>query len=114
MTTVSATSASPCVFRPPTAYIAASRMPRDSASYISDDGTFTPVAPTKVAKRSQSEPPARSFRSEEHTSELQSLMRNSYAVVRLTTKQYTINIHIQNYIPYIKESLHKLANKYIY
>src|SRR3546814_2143785 len=34
-------------------------------------------------------------RSEEHTSELQSLMRISYAVFRLTKKNYTL-IHIQS------------------
>src|SRR3546814_7050370 len=32
-------------------------------------------------------------RSEEHTSELQSLMRNSYAVFSLTKKKYTPTVH---------------------
>src|SRR3546814_3632354 len=35
-------------------------------------------------------------RSEEHTSELQSLMRNSYAVFCLITKNYSVCIHTYN------------------
>src|SRR3546814_3068731 len=38
-----------------------------------------------------SEADAAAFRSEEHTSELQSLMRNSYAVLCLKKKKYTIS-----------------------
>src|SRR3546814_10067096 len=36
------------------------------------------------------------LRSEEHTSELQSLMRNSYAVFRLKKKNKTTNAHSKN------------------
>src|SRR3546814_8138838 len=36
---------------------------------------------------------SRSSRSEEHTSELQSLMRNSYAVFCLKTKKHTLHIY---------------------
>src|SRR3546814_4248519 len=38
-----------------------------------------------------------SFRSEEHTSELQSLMRISYAVFCLKKKKYTPKIHYNTY-----------------
>src|SRR3546814_5010050 len=52
------------------------------------------VGPLKVAMReidlepSSGEPPLRVYRSEEHTSELQSLMRISYAVFCLKKKKY--------------------------
>src|SRR3546814_10160073 len=45
--------------------------------------------------RSGPRSPARTRRSEEHTSELQSLMRNSSAVFRLTEKKKTTIIHLQ-------------------
>src|SRR3546814_5735780 len=46
---------------------------------------FFPPAPTTPA------PPRRAYRSEEHTSELQSLMRISYAVFCLKKKKTTYN-----------------------
>src|SRR3546814_1395950 len=45
-----------------------------------------------VLNRERKQPPANKARSEEHTSELQSLMRNSYAVFCLKKKKYTIII----------------------
>src|SRR3546814_4728531 len=48
------------------------------------------VAPRRNADRSRNFVP---WRSEEHTSELQSLMRNSYAVFCLKKKQTTIHIN---------------------
>src|SRR3546814_8789636 len=45
--------------------------------------------PTRTAAQSHSERQVRQIRSEEHTSELQSLMRNSYAVFCLKKKKYT-------------------------
>src|SRR3546814_4170593 len=52
-----------------------------------------PVAKPDVDKRKQRRSDKRD-RSEEHTSEIQSLMRNSYAVFCLKKKKYTQTYHI--------------------
>src|SRR3546814_10046372 len=46
------------------------------------------VPPEDLATSGDGRPPATAFRSEEHTSELQSLMRISYAVICLKKKRY--------------------------
>src|SRR3546814_3809916 len=58
---------------------------------------FLGVASSTALARAQQMPPSQAApvipRSEEHTSELQSLMRNSYAVFCLKKKQIIKNIH---------------------
>src|SRR3546814_101557 len=55
---------------------------------------YCPAESSSCSNRPRRAPAAKYSRSEEHTSELQSLMRNSYAVFCLQTKHlnYTINI----------------------
>src|SRR3546814_1397077 len=56
------------------------RMPRSqNVLRLGQNRSLGPTGPTRTA-RPASPPPARRKRSEEHTSELQSLMRHSYAV----------------------------------
>src|SRR3546814_3908789 len=58
-------------------------IPRDNR--VASTGAEAQVAPPQSQPQSQPQPPARS---EEHTSELQPLMRISYAVYLLTQKHY--------------------------
>src|SRR3546814_8941786 len=59
----------------------------------------TPPSPAAPAtKRSAPGAPAVPARSEEHTSELQSLMRTSYAVFCLKNKKNTIRVKVGNSI----------------
>src|SRR3546814_10593000 len=52
--------------------------------------SFIPAPPlARGTERADDRPPRRKGRSEEHTSELQSLMRTSYAVFCLKKKQHT-------------------------
>src|SRR3546814_7303438 len=62
---------------------------RQSRQYPRRKGAERACPPHRIAgaRRRRLGPAARLFRSEEHTSELQSLMRNSYAVFCLTKKQ---------------------------
>src|SRR3546814_3157597 len=55
----------------------------DHAEFTRRDGTLTTIMDVLVSGEDDGE-----VRSEEHTSELQSLMRTSYAVFCLKTKQY--------------------------
>src|SRR3546814_6793988 len=63
---------------------------REFASIIVQDAD---AAIERAAYRSAMRPPLAAIRSEEHTSELQSLMRISYAVFCLKKKTNTNNIH---------------------
>src|SRR3546814_4555850 len=62
---------------------------------ISTDRIVPPAGRRVVSSRSKIGSYCQSSRSEEHTSELQSLMRISYAVLCLKKKKNTINNHIK-------------------
>src|SRR3546814_3484287 len=72
-----------------------SRAGRDGpAGRASGNGrAWQPPAPIGQAGGSGADPAHRPYRSEEHTSELQSLMRISYAVFCLKKKKQTNNLH---------------------
>src|SRR3546814_1006438 len=65
-------------------------LPRATGRAIAAASIVSGAVPNAFDKRTRTRvPPSESRRSEEHTSELQSLMRNSYAVFCLKKKNYT-------------------------
>src|SRR3546814_10800225 len=58
------------------------------------------TSPANRRARQAADPGARAARSEEHTSELQSLMRISYAVFCLKKKKYITITFVLPYLPY--------------
>src|SRR3546814_10380649 len=70
---------------------------------------FTPSASTVPGMSST--PSIRLIRSEEHTSELQSLMRSSYAVFCLKTKRDKTHTKKKNIVPSIHTIKHSTKTK---
>src|SRR3546814_8182757 len=81
-----------------------SRYERVSPSFARKPCTRCPASPTRVRAAMRSVAPgSEATRSEEHTSELQSLMRISYAVFCLTKKTTNISTNTNNYIYHTKK-----------
>src|SRR3546814_3430226 len=80
-----------------------SRLPKTSFPDLASAPAVTTSAPPPISTTARigGEPRSRhqfGLRSEEHTSELQSLMRISYAVFCLKKKKLNTKIHIQKYL----------------
>src|SRR3546814_6716650 len=82
---------------------ASSRTPRRSAASLSlsnlaraRSSELHPICSTRPSSRNNTASCEAAFRSEEHTSELQSLMRISYAVFCLNKKKH----NLKHYTPY--------------
>src|SRR3546814_67833 len=70
--------------------------PVERALALDSEGVLRPKYPDSWHARSQGLAPAYHDRSEEHTSELQSLMRISYAVFCLKKKKDKVTVYINN------------------
>src|SRR3546814_5448371 len=78
----------------------------DCSSAVAEDSwPRTPETMLSKSRVSWSTLRARSSRSEEHTSELQSLMRTSYAVSCLNNKNLTSLTHISNAVYILKSKV---------